>query len=139
MAETLRDVMTKNPVQMESSATVEVVARMMRDRDIGDVLVMENRSLCGIVTDRDIVVRVIAEGKDPKTMRIADICSKNVESLPPDAPIKEAVDVMMKRAVRRLPVVEGDRPVGIVSIGDLAVERDSKSALGKISGADPNR
>jgi CBS domain-containing protein len=139
MAETLRDVMSKNPVQLESSGSIEAAARMMRDRDIGDVLVMENRSLCGIVTDRDIVVRVVAEGRDPKTTRLADICSKDVETLSPDASIKEAVDLMMKRSVRRLPVVEGDRPVGIVSIGDLAVERDSDSALGKISGADPNR
>ena len=139
MAGTLRDVMTKDPVTVESSTTVDEAARLMRDRDIGDVLVMEGGTMCGIVTDRDIVVRVLAEGRDAKTTKLMDVCSKEIESLPPDASIKDAVDLMMKRALRRLPVVENDRPVGIVSIGDLAVERDTKSALGQISAADPNR
>jgi CBS domain-containing protein len=139
MADTVREVMTKDPVVLESSATIEEAARTMRQRDIGDVLVMQESGLCGIVTDRDIVIRALAEGRDPKTTKLGDICSKEVTSLRPDASIKEAVDLMMSRAVRRLPVMENERPVGIVSIGDLAVERDAQSALGKISGADPNR
>src|SRR5437588_8671981 len=139
MAETLREVMTSNPATLDAAAAVADAARMMRDRDVGAVLVTDSGAIRGIVTDRDLVVRVLADGRDPATTRLSEIASLEIESLPPTATVKEAVDLMMKRALRRIPVVEHDRAIGIVAIGDLAVDRDSESALGQISAADPNR
>jgi len=139
MAETLREVMTTNPATLDAAAAVADAARMMRDRDVGAVLVTDSGAMRGIVTDRDLVVRVLADGRDPATTRLSEIASLEIESLPPTATVEEAVDLMMKRALRRIPVVEHDRPVGIVAIGDLAVARDPKSALGQISAANPNR
>jgi CBS domain-containing protein len=131
-------VMTKQPMVLESDSPVMDAARVMRDSDIGDVIVIEGGSVCGIVTDRDIVVRGIASGKDPATTRLGEICSKDVTTMSSDTPVEEAVRLMRDRAIRRLPVVDGDRPVGVVSLGDLAVERDPSSALADISEAPPN-
>jgi CBS domain-containing protein len=135
---TIAAVMTKQPAVLESDSPVTDAARVMRDSDIGDVIVIEGGSVCGIVTDRDIVVRGIASGKDPATTRLEEICSKDVTTVSSDTPVEEAVRLMRERAVRRLPVVDGDRPVGVVSLGDLAVERDPSSALADISEAPPN-
>src|SRR5215207_6264688 len=131
-------VMTKEPVVLESDSPLTDAARMMRDSDIGDVILIEGGSVCGIVTDRDIVVRGIASGKDPSTTRLDEICSKDVTTVSSDTPVEEAVRLMRDRAVRRLPVVDGDRPVGVISLGDLAMERDPTSALADISEAPPN-
>jgi CBS domain-containing protein len=131
--------MTRNPVMLKAGDTLVDAARRMRDEDIGNVLVMkDDGNLCGIVTDRDITVRGVAEGKDPRQLHLSDICSKEVVSVSADRPVKDAVDLMRQKALRRLPVMEGNRPVGIVSIGDLAVERDPKSVLASISTAEPN-
>jgi CBS domain-containing protein len=111
----------------------------MRDRDIGDVIVMEQNRAMGIVTDRDIVVRVVASGQEAGKVKLADICSKELHTVKPTDSVEEAINLMRDKAVRRILVVEDDRPVGIVSIGDLAVERDRRSALGDISAAPPNQ
>jgi signal-transduction protein with cAMP-binding, CBS, and nucleotidyltransferase domain len=139
MATLIREVMTPNPRTLEASATVEDAARAMKDDDIGDVIVVENDRMCGIVTDRDIAVRVVAEGKSPSSVRLSDICSADVTAVSPDGPIDEAVRLMRERAVRRVPVVQDGRPVGIVSMGDLAQNRDPQSALSDVSAAPPNR
>ena len=139
MAETAREVMTRNPAAIEMTTTVQEAAQMMRDRDIGDILVMDGGSLAGILTDRDIVVRGVAESRDPKTTKVAEICSRELYTVGAADSIQNVVDLMMRHHVRRVPVVESERPVGIIAIGDLAVDRDPKSALGKISSADPNR
>jgi CBS domain-containing protein len=139
MARTLRDVMTKDPVTLDKGATLETAARLMREHDIGSVLVLDGPSICGIVTDRDLVVRGLAEGSDPKTVKVGTVCSGDLHTLPADAPIKQGIDLMMEHALRRIPVVENERPVGIVSIGDLAVEGDGEKALDEISAAKPNR
>jgi CBS domain-containing protein len=110
----------------------------MRDRDIGDILVMEGDRLQGIVTDRDIVVRCVADGGDISTKTLADVCSPEPITVTPDTKISEAARIMAEQAVRRLPVVEDGQPVGMVTLGDLAVERDPNSALGSISAASPN-
>jgi CBS domain-containing protein len=110
----------------------------MADHDIGDVIVVDDGNVSGIVTDRDIVVRAIAKGSEPKTTRVSDVLSGQVQTLGPDASIGDAVRLMTEGAIRRIPVVEGGRPIGIVSIGDLAVERDADSALADISAANPN-
>ncbi len=138
MAQAVREVMTENLVTVPGSAALIEAAQRMRDADIGDVIVMEGDSMCGVVTDRDIVVRAIAMGKDPQSSTVGEICSHEVVTVAPDDAIDHAAQLMRERSVRRLPVVEGGRPVGIVSIGDLAIERDSSSALADISAAQGN-
>jgi CBS domain-containing protein len=111
----------------------------MRDNDIGDVLVVRNGKLHGIVTDRDLVVRVVAAGLDPERTNLDDICSAQVVVLAPDDSVNDAIHLMREHALRRLPVVGDDgKPLGIVSMGDLAVLRDPESALADVSAAPPN-
>jgi CBS domain-containing protein len=138
MAQQIRELMTPNPVTLPSTASVHEAARAMRAADIGDVIVIENNQVCGIVTDRDIVVRTVAEARDPATTTLADICSHALTTVRTTDSIEQAVQLMRAKAIRRLPVVEGGQAVGIVSLGDLAVERDPSSALGDISAAPPN-
>ena len=138
MTQHIRELMTPNPVSMPGTASVHEAARAMRDAQIGDVIVIENNQVCGIVTDRDLVVRLIAEARDPATTTLADLCSHALVTVRPTDTIEEAVRLMRSHAIRRLPVVEGGQAVGIVSLGDLAVERDPHSALGDISAAPPN-
>jgi len=138
MAEYLREIMTQKPVTLQTSDTIVAAARSMRDANIGDVVVLENGQVCGILTDRDIVVRALAEGRDPARTTVGDICSRELTTLSPQDTIGNAVAVMRDKAIRRLPVVAEGRPVGIVSLGDLALERDPQSALGAISAAPPN-
>lgn len=138
MAQMVRDVMTPDPVTVRSTDTVVDAARAMRDHDIGPVIVLDNGSICGLLTDRDLVVRGIAEGKDPKKTKAGDLCSKNPTTLSPDQPVDEAVKTMSDKAIRRIPVVENGKPIGMVSLGDLAIEKDPSSALGAISAASPN-
>jgi CBS domain-containing protein len=138
MAETVREVMTDRVVTVPSTASLMDASRAMADHDIGDVIVVDEGNVSGIVTDRDIVVRAIAKGSEPKTTTVSEVLSGQVQTLGPDASIGEAVRMMTEGAIRRIPVVEGGRPVGIVSIGDLAVERDADSALADISAANPN-
>jgi CBS domain-containing protein len=136
---TVLDVMSPKPLALTRDRTAAEAARLMRDSDVGDVLVTESGRLCGIVTDRDLVVRCIADGRDPETTTLDEICSKVLTTLSPDSELDEAIDMMRAKAVRRLPVVDGRRPVGIVSIGDLAVAFGRESLLGEISAAPPNR
>ena len=139
MTETIRSVMTSKPVALQAGTTLVDAARAMRDHNVGDVIVLEDDRLRGIVTDRDIVVRAVAEGRDPSQSVLGEVSSGEVVALTPDDPVDRAVDLMREHAVRRLPVVEQGRPVGIVSLGDLAAGRDPNSALGQISNARPNR
>jgi CBS domain-containing protein len=139
MAQYLREIMTQRPVTVQATDTVAAAARSMRDGNIGDVVVVDNDQIQGILTDRDIVVRALAEGRDPGRTTVGEICSRELTTLSPNDAIGDAEKVMRDRAIRRLPVVEGGRPVGIVSLGDLAVERSPESTLGGISAAPPNR
>jgi CBS domain-containing protein len=137
---TIRELMTSDPVVLDASATVYDAARAMKKRDIGDVLVRRDGKLWGIVTDRDLVVRALAE--DPENaarMLVGDIATTDIASVSPDTPTDDAIRLMRDKKVRRLPVVEGARPLGILSIGDLAVARDRESALAEISAAPPTR
>jgi CBS domain-containing protein len=139
MAQAIRDVMTGNPVCVEPDASAADAARKMREAESGAILVTEEGRLCGLVTDRDIVVRAVADGRDPASVPVREILSEDVEALSPEDDVDRAVQVMRERHVRRIPIVEGDRPVGIVSIGDLALARQERSALADISGAPANR
>jgi CBS domain-containing protein len=134
----LRDVMTPNPTVCRPDATVRDAAALMRDQDIGDVLVQDDGGSLGIVTDRDIVTRAVAAGRSPEDVRLADICTANVRTVSVDTPVDEVIRLMSDAAVRRIPVCDGDRPVGIVALGDLARDRDPSSLLGDISAAPPN-
>jgi CBS domain-containing protein len=138
VAQTVQQIMTRNPVCLDAKTPVMQAATTMRDQDIGDVVVMDGDQMCGVVTDRDIVVRAIAEGRDPNATKLGEVCTRDVVTLSPDAPAQEAAKVMRERAIRRLPITDNGRPVGIVSIGDLAVELDSDSALAEVSAAPPN-
>src|SRR5690606_13998700 len=101
-------------------------------------LVVHEGRLRGLVTDRDIVVRAVAAQRDMSGTTVADICSTNLVTVAPGEDAGEAVRLMRENAVRRVPVVDGDRPIGMVSIGDLAVQRDERSALADISAEPPN-
>jgi CBS domain-containing protein len=139
MGQTIREVMTTDPITVEPAAHLIDAARAMREADAGAILVTEDDELRGLVTDRDIVVRAVADGRDPSEVEVREICSAELETLAPDDDVDRAVQLMRERHVRRIPVVEGRRPVGIVSIGDLALARDERSALADISGARANR
>ncbi|MFJ8630911.1 CBS domain-containing protein [Streptomyces sp. NPDC093568] len=140
MTQHVRDVMTTDPTTVEPQTSVTAVARIMRDEDIGAVLVTEGGRLTGLVSDRDLVIRAVAEGGDPDRTTVAHVCSEDLVTVGPDDVLAHVVHVMRERSVRRVPVVdEGRHAVGIVSIGDLAVERDPDSALGDISAAESNR
>ena len=138
MTQTVQDVMTTELVACASSTSLAEAAKLMRDHDIGDVLVTDDGELRGIVTDRDIVVRCVADDGDLSRATLADACSAEIASVTPSTSVDEAAQMMRERAVRRLPVVENGKAVGIVSIGDLAIRNDPSSALADISAAAPN-
>lgn len=139
MAHQIQDIMTKQVHTVRTDANLIEVARIMRDRRIGDVLVTdEDGALCGIVTDRDLVVRAVAAGRPLETTQVGEICTEDLVQVDANASIEEIVAIMREHAIRRVPVVHGDRPIGIVSIGDLARVKDPGSALAEISSAAPN-
>jgi len=139
MAQKVSDIMTTALVMIRPSQSVTDAARAMRDNGIGAVLVADNGELLGIASDRDIVVRAVADGKDPARTPVAEVCSADVVTATPSEDAGEAVRRMREHGVRRIPVVEGgNRPVGILSIGDMAIERDEGSALADISVQTPN-
>lgn len=138
MAKTLQDVMSTTPVTLPATASVAQAAMRMRDDDIGDVIVMDGGRVCGILTDRDVVVRAVAEGCDPASTPISDVCTRDLVTLSPQDDVKRAIDLMKQKAIRRIPVCQDGNPVGIVSIGDLAIESSGEKALADISAAKPN-
>ena len=138
MTVSIREVMTKDPITIEESATVAEAAKAMRQADIGPTLITSNNKLRGIVTDRDIAVRVVAEGQDPTSVKAIDIATTNLQTVSPDAEAGDAVRLMKENNIRRVVVVENDQPVGIVSIGDLAIALDPNSVLADISSEPPN-
>jgi len=139
MAQRIGDVMTKNVTKLPASASVADAARKMREEDIGAVVIEDERGAVCLVTDRDIAIRVVAESLDPKQTRLGDVCSRDIISASPDDDADRAVEMMRQRAIRRIPVVDAGRVVGIVSLGDLARNRDRTSVLGQISSAAPTR
>jgi CBS domain-containing protein len=138
MAQSIREVMTADPRTVESGATVADAAREMRDGDVGSVVVIENGSVAGIVTDRDIAVRVVAQGLDPDATRVSEIATMRPVTLTVDQSVDDAVRLVREQDVRRIIVVQDGRPAGIVSLGDLAIERDTDSALADIASEPPN-
>jgi CBS domain-containing protein len=126
------DVMTPNPVTIPSGASVREAAALMRDHNIGDLLVVDTDILEGIVTDRDIVVRAVAIGRDPEQVTVGEVATRGPVALRADQHAYEAIDRMRKHAVHRLPVLDHGRPIGIVSIGDLALKLEDRSVLAAV-------
>ncbi|MDQ2811906.1 MAG: CBS domain-containing protein [Actinomycetota bacterium] len=114
---------------MASADTVSAAARAMRERQVGTVLVLTDGQLSGLLTDRDITVRVLAENRDPQTTRIDEICSTDVAVLGPDDNVDQAARLLREHAVRRIPVLQDGIPVGVVSVGDLTLEKAASLAI----------
>ena len=138
MTRLVREAMTAEPICLTNNTTIIDAALRMREYDIGDVLITEQDRICGVLTDRDIVIRALADGRDPARTTIGEIASSHLITVGPDEPVTRAVELMRQHSVRRLPVCQDGRPVGIISIGDLALDRDPQSALADISGAPAN-
>lgn len=140
----VRDVMTPNPECVSEDSRVQEAARIMKEKDTGVVPVIDgNKKVVGLITDRDIVVRGLADGKDCANMQVRDLMTKQVRSVREDEPIDKVLTLMSSAEVRRVPVVNNrDELVGIVSIGDIAIETNKDGRVGKaiedISQAPPN-
>ena len=120
MGTSIKEVMTSDVRACELNATVAEAAKVMAQEDVGPVPIVEDGRLVGIVTDRDIVVRVVAEGRDPDATTVREIASTELVTVSPDDDLDDALNRLAERQVRRLPVVEGDRLVGIVAQADIA-------------------
>jgi CBS domain-containing protein len=138
-ARRVRDAMTANPRAAELSMLLGEAAQLMKSEDIGALPVVEKGRLVGVLTDRDIVVRVVAEGRDAQSVQVGDIASRELVTAAPDQPLDEALRLMARRRVRRLPVVDGERLVGMLAQADVALESEEHKvgeAVGQIS--EPN-
>ena len=129
--------MTRDVRTIDRNSTVEQAARMMKELNVGSIPVTENGNVIGIITDRDVVLRNVADGRTAADTRVEEVMSKTVVTATPDMDVHRAADLMAQKQIRRLPVVENNRMVGIVSIGDLAVrniyENEPGEALSSIS------
>lgn len=138
--DTVAEVMARHPVTISIDSPVSEAAREMAQADVGAVVVLDdNGRVVGICTDRDITVRVTAAKRGPETT-VQEACTdRYLTAIAPDTLLTTAAAVMRANAVRRLPVLDADRLVGVISLGDLAMDRDPDSTLAEISAADPNR
>ena len=139
MGRTVEEIMTRDPRTVNADDPIVEAARIMRDSDIGDVIVLRDGGVGGIVTDRDLVVRGVADGRDAESTSVSEVCTTGIEAIEPSASVDDALSRMREADIRRLPVVQDGRPVGIVSLGDLAVEREPDSTLADISAASPDQ
>ena len=135
MARKMRDIMSPAPVSLAATDTAAAAARAMKEHGVGTVLVSTDGRFTGLLTDRDITIRVLAENRDPRFTRIGDICSTSLTVLGPDDDVHQATRLVRERAVRRIPVVVDGIPVGVVSSADLALEQDERAALSDVSAA----
>jgi CBS domain-containing protein len=127
MGQRIREIMTSNPSSIEPSSPIAEAARIMKQEDAGVVPVTENGRLSGMVTDRDIAIRVVAEGKDPQSTTVREVASTDLVTVDPEQDLDEALRLMAQHQVRRLPVVEEDgRLVGVLAQADIAREGDDK-------------
>jgi len=132
MSMTVKQLMTTYPIVVDAATPVPQCARLMDDRDIGALGVMEEGRLVGVLTDRDIVIRAVAQDRDPATLTAGDLASGDVVAVAIDAPVEEAERRMLERAVRRLFVVAEDgRPLGILTVDDLIALREPNSIMAR--------
>lgn len=139
----VREFMTTNPQSVTQQDTIRDVARIMKDQDTGVVPVVDGRKIIGMITDRDIVVRGIAEGRDVTNGRVSELMTKQVRSVREDSAVSDVLQLMGNADIRRVPVVNAsDELVGIVSIGDISVSTNQDGKVGQtledISEAPPN-
>jgi signal-transduction protein with cAMP-binding, CBS, and nucleotidyltransferase domain len=134
----IRQVMTAAPETVELGAPIRDAAALMERTDIGNVIVVDDEQVKGIVTDRDIAVRVVAAGRDPATAMVSDIMTAFPATIGPTASVHEAIELMREHDVRRLPVVEAGRPIGVVALADLSTSPEAQALLADISLAPPN-
>jgi CBS domain-containing protein len=127
MTRKMRDIMSPAPVCMAAGESMSAAARAMKEHGTGTVLVLSDGRLSGLVTDRDIMIRVLAENYDPLTTRVGDICSGDLVTLGPDDEVEQAIQLARERAVRRIPVLADGAAVGMVYVGDLAPECEERS------------
>jgi len=128
MANSVRDAMTADPRSIGKSVSVVEAARLMREQDIGSLPITDDEQLVGMITDRDITMRVVAEAADPNATSVEDVYSRDLISVAPDNDLEEALGLMARHQVRRLPVVEDGRLVGIVAQADIALsENETKT------------
>jgi len=137
------DVMTPNPASVSEKDSIKRVAEIMKREDAGVVPVVDGRKVIGMITDRDIVVRLIAEGKDPSSAKVNEAMSKQVRTVKEETPINEVLQLMSREQIRRVPVTNNNNElVGIVSIGDIASDSKETVKVGRtveeISEAPPN-
>ena len=111
--------MTANPVTVQPTATVFDVSTLMRDKDIGSVIIMKDENVLGIVTERDVVRRVVAQNRDPHQVRISDVMTTPVVSIPSNEDVTAAAQLMKEKGIRRLAVMQGPKLVGIITTDDL--------------------
>ena len=127
MAKIVRDAMTEGPRSIGASASVVEAARLMREEHIGSLPITENEQLVGMITDRDITTRVVAEAADLNLTSVRDVYSRDLISIEPEGDLDEALQLMARHQVRRLPVVEDGRLVGIVAQADIALKENEKT------------
>ena len=133
----VRDIMTPDPVGVYYEQTVAEAARVMRAAGVGAVLVVSGESLSGMVTDRDLVIRGLAEGAGPDSP-VGPLCSEKLVGVDANADLADAERLIREHAVRRLPVIDSGQIVGMVSLGDLAASAEPESALAAVSKARAN-
>lgn len=135
------EIMSKNVVALPLWRSIAFAAQQMRDANVGAIVVTEvenPNTLYGVITDRDLVVRCLAAGRDPNETKLAEVCSREPTTLSPTDEVSQAEELMAAKAIRRIPVMDDNRVVGVVSLGDLAIENDRESALARISAAPPS-
>jgi CBS domain-containing protein len=116
----IREIMTENPKTCGPQDSVIDAAKLMASEDVGPIPIVEGENLVGIVTDRDIVIRVVAEGRDARSTTLGEIASTDIATVSPDDDLDRAIEVMGSKQIRRIPVVEGQRIIGIVAQADVA-------------------
>ena len=126
MAKSVRDAMTGDPRSIGATASVVEAARLMREQHIGSLPITDGEKLVGMITDRDITTRVVAEAADPNVTSVEGVYSRDLISVEPDNDLQEALQLMARHQVRRLPVVENERLVGIVAQADIALGKNEK-------------
>lgn len=131
----IREVMTNPVIRINAEETVEVAARTLAHYNIGALMICGNDGrLRGVVTDRDIVTRCIAAGRNPGTVKVSQIMSGSVVGITPDMDTEDAAEIMGRRQIRRLPVLENEKLCGMISLGDLArADANTAQALNQIS------
>ncbi|GAA1525480.1 CBS domain-containing protein [Dactylosporangium maewongense] len=138
MGQQVKNIMTSAPLTIDVDAPITAAAELMRDADIGALVVTATSGVRGVLTDRDVTVRVVATGADPATTAVGDVVAPDLVAVSPHDDVDTATELMRTNALRRLPVLDGDNLVGIVSLGDLAIDRDPTSPLADISSEAPN-